>query len=347
MKNAARNLLRYGAHASAWVGLFLVYALVFRSFYPWDVVITRTVVNVVPLAFLFYANGWWLNLCWKRGRVGLYLLGALALFLLLAFLRVRLNLLFPDVSVEWRPMDARTSYQIGAFATNAAILAVSAFFQLWFREQEREKQQQAFLNEQQNAQLQFLKAQINPHFLFNTLNNIYALAVLGSERTPEMIQKLSELLRYVIYESQAGQVSLEKELDYVNRFIELFQMRSEEPLQIKFRLEGEPAGKEVEPMVLIPLVENCLKHCDFDINPGAFVDIRVKAGAEFLEMETENTVNREDRQKDQTGGVGLENIRKRLELKFPGAFSLRTAEGNGRFSVFLSIPYESHPRTTG
>ena len=339
MAISSQNILRYGAHASAWVGLFLIYALVFRSFYAWEIVIPRTAVNILPLALLFYGNGWWLDFCWKRRRVGLYILGAFVIFFAIALLRVRLNLLFPDVRQDWRPIDASTSYQIGAFLSNAAILAASAFFQLWYRQQEREKQQQAFLTEQQSAQLQFLKAQINPHFLFNTLNNIYALAVLGSEKTPEMIQKLSELLRYVIYESQADRVSLEKEIRQVQRFIELFQMRSETPLPIHFEVKGEVRGRDIEPMVLIPLVENCLKHCDFDTNPAAFIDIRVHAGEEFLVMETHNSTNSGDVQKDHTGGVGLENIRKRLELKFPENYELRTGEKEGQFHVYLSIPY--------
>lgn len=333
------NFLRYGAHISAWLSVFLVYALIFRSFLPWQVVLPRTAANVIPLALLFYGNGWWMRYAWSKKQVGLYAFGALGLFLAVALVRVTLNLHFPDIKREWGPIDPGFSYQIGAVLTNGAVMAVSIFFQFWYQQQERERRQQAFLHAQQSAQIQFLKAQINPHFLFNTLNNIYALAVLGSEKTPEMIQKLSELLRYVIYESQASQVSLEKELLQLRRFIDLFQMRSETPLPITLSFSGELAGKSVEPMVLIPLVENCLKHGDLDTNPHAFTDIRISAGRLSLTLETANTFSPEDRQRDRTGGVGLENIRRRLELRFPEKFSLQTSRKDQVFLVHLSLPY--------
>jgi len=185
--------------------------------------------------------------------------------------------------------------------------------------------------------LQFLRAQINPHFLFNTLNNIYSLAVVRSPQTADMVMQLSKLLRYVVYDSKAEQIPLETEVDHIEQYLQLFRMRSEAPLDITFQVSGAIEGLRLEPMMLIPLVENCCKHADFNTNEKAYIrlDLRVENG--WLHFHTTNTKNDQDRQKDQVGGVGMDNLRQRLELLYPNAHRFTTQDKIAVFEVGFSI----------
>jgi len=299
--------------------------------------IWRPLINMGFLALLFYANAWLVNRFLEHQKYWTYI--ALANLLIWATLPLRFYInkqfLFPEGFVE--PKNLAKGLIFAALATGYGILMLSTIFQVLLNRYAAERKAMAIINRQTEAELQFLRAQINPHFLFNTLNNIYALAVLRSPKTADMVLKLSQLLRYVVYERKGEMVPLEKETAHIEHFIELFQMRSETPLNVEFTIKGEMVGAQIEPMILIPIVENCFKHCDFDSNPMAFVNIQLEVLDGQLNFKTTNTKNDADRQKDITGGVGLENIRRRLELQHPDAFQLETHEENGIFEVLFSL----------
>ncbi len=201
----------------------------------------------------------------------------------------------------------------------------------------KEKKAQILLNEHNEAQLLYLKAQINPHFLFNALNNIYSLSVVKSDRTPKMILNLADLLRYTIYEGQKEKVLITDEIMQIEKYINLFQMTKEAPVDIKFNILGDVASLRIEPMILIPLIENCVKHGDFDINPKAFTQISLEIKEEGLRFITRNSMNKIDKQKDTVGGVGLGNIQKRLQLKYPNSHTFGIKENGNTFEVLLNI----------
>ena len=192
---------------------------------------------------------------------------------------------------------------------------------------------------QLQTELKFLKTQMNPHFLFNTINNVYSLALEGSGRTPEALLKLSGLLRYLLYECN-HKVPLSKELNALESYIALFQLRYEEPLKISLHSEGEGAERLVEPMLLIPLLENAIKHSGIGVAEGAFIeiDIREDAGAWVAVMR--NSRSEDPGIAADVGGIGLLNICKRLEMMGPGhsARDLSIQETDATFSVTLKIP---------
>ena len=152
-----------------------------------------------------------------------------------------------------------------------------------------------------------------------------------------MLLKLSDLLRYVIYESQKKVVGLQKEVQHIHNFIALFQMRNERPVDIEFTVTGDLSNCHIEPMILIPIVENCFKHADFELNPNAFARIQLDIGTNGLVFSTQNTFDRQNKQKDDTGGVGLENIRRRLALRYADAHRFDVAARDSLFEVTLSI----------
>lgn len=332
--------LKLWIHIGIWACFILVYAIIFGRALSVELSLIRGLVNVLPMMLIFYANLYLVNRFLERGRYLPFILINLILLGSMVVLRVRLNLMFPEVSRELFLASERTSWRAGALATNIAVLVVSIFYQILENRYENEQRNLATIREQQEAELQFLRAQINPHFLFNTLNNIYSLAVVKSDKTADMVLRLSNLLRYVVYDGRSAQVELQREAGQIREYIELFRMRSEGPLDITFEQQGETDGVKVEPMILIPLVENCFKHCDFDSNEAAFVRITLSVKDGELFFQTANSCDERQSQKDGVGGVGLDNIRRRLSLKYGGRRRLETREQPKRFEVSLHLPLE-------
>jgi len=331
--------LEAGLHLAIWSFFLLVHALIFAQFLRFDISLLRSLVNVLPMAGIFYANTWLVNRFVEKRQYGLFVFLVLLIFGAATFMRARVNGLFPDIREELVLMNHDKSWLLGALFTNLVVLIIGIFYQMLYNRYRTEKRNLAIITQQREAQLQALRAQINPHFLFNTLNNIYSLAVIRSDKTAPMVLKLSNLLRYVIYDGRNERVSIEREAEQISEFIELFQMRSEDLLDIRFRKKDLAPDQLIEPMILIPIVENCFKHCDFDSNPNARIEIELEVKAGFLSFKTENTWNPDNRQKDAVGGVGLSNIGKRLELKYPGAYSIEIRSAHERFFVHLKLPY--------
>lgn len=189
--------------------------------------------------------------------------------------------------------------------------------------------------EKLHAELAYLKAQINPHFLFNTLNSIYAMALGRSEQTPGAIVQLSSMMRYVLVEAGKEKVPLEKELAYLTDYIQLQQTRFEGSLKVVFEIRGWPEGRQIYPLLLIPFVENAFK---YGINPEApsVIGIHIDIGDHGLQLHvTNNKVALVPN--DTPGGLGISNTRRRLQLLYPGRHSLDIEDEPKTFSVLLNL----------
>ena len=155
-----------------------------------------------------------------------------------------------------------------------------------------------------------------------------------------MLLKLSGLLRYVIYDSRQSEVNLSREVAEIKEFIELFSMRSPSPPDIRFEVLGDVSGFSIEPMLLIPMVENCFKHADFDSNPKAYCHILLKIDPmTSLHFSTVNTFDPNNNQKDKIGGVGLDNMERRLALRYPERHQFEYSAVANTFKVALNISY--------
>lgn len=333
-------------HSGFWILFTGLFALLLSNFIPPWLALARVSTNVFFMAFVFYFNALILvNLVLENKMTWYFLLAAFVLLLISSIVRFYVLQYFSSLSqnVVFPAKPVRLAFVI--LITNAIVIIISTFYQLLRNRTRRERRKQEIINRQNEAQIQFLKAQINPHFLFNTLNNIYALAVTRSENTPEMILKLSDLLRYVIYKGRQERVFLITELEHLRKFIDLFRMKSEDPMNISFQVEGNPGNLAIEPMVLIPIVENCFKHADFDTNPEAYIKIMAMIHGNMLKFITLNTKDEADTQKDRTGGVGIENIRKRLELNYKGMYELSIQNKKQIFEVNLSIILDNGENT--
>lgn len=196
-----------------------------------------------------------------------------------------------------------------------------------------QKKQALLVAQSREAELAFLRSQINPHFLFNTLNNIYALSYKNSPKTPEAILKLSTLMRYMLYEKQE-KIPLVKEWEYIQHFISLQQLRYDYPLALSISIEGDPGNIRIPPYLLIPFVENAFKHGDLaDEKNPLIIQLSIKELA--WEFYVENKVVTQ--QKDPEGGVGLENVQRRLALLYENRHQLRMEQKAEKFSIYLQI----------
>jgi two-component system, LytTR family, sensor kinase len=214
------------------------------------------------------------------------------------------------------------------------LAAVLRFYRIWY---ENETATRKLAAEKMATELAFLKAQVNPHFLFNTLNNLYSLVVQrASDDLAEGIAQLSNLMRYLTYESNSERVPLQREVDQIHSFIAIQHLRisEDDDVLIGFKKQGQLEGKRIAPAILIPFVENALKH-GIDVSKNSVVKMELSVEGNQLHFSTRNTC--QTRTELQPEGVGLENVKKRLLLLYPDRHTLKIEKQGDLFIVNLSL----------
>ena len=213
-------------------------------------------------------------------------------------------------------------------------------FVRWINEQEeRNEKERSFLK----AELAFLKHQISPHFLMNTLNNIHALIDIDPERAKDAVIKLSRLMRYLLYESEAEKAPLNKEIEFLESYIELMRLRfDEKKLTIRISYPENTNGICVPSLLFLPLVENAFKHGIYSGETGSFIDILLLMNEKTLVFICKNSNTSYKNTAEYTGssGIGLENIRKRLSLIYKDKYSMQLYSNDNLFEINLLIPIE-------
>lgn len=195
--------------------------------------------------------------------------------------------------------------------------------------------------EKQAAELNYLKSQTNPHFLFNTLNNIYSLARIKSDLAPESILRLSKILRYMLYETSGGYVAIEQELKIIADYIALEQLRYDESLRVNFNYDIEDMRQALPPLLLIPLVENAFKHGVSETRSQPFVDIHLSVSQRQLAFIVKNSTESSPEQRIVQENIGLSNLRRQLELLYTD-YRLSVQQEEAVFTAILKINLASH-----
>lgn len=188
----------------------------------------------------------------------------------------------------------------------------------------------------EESDLSYLKAQINPHFLFNTLNSIYALSIEKSNKTPEAIVRLSGLMRYLFSDTSLRFASLEKEINYINSYIELQKIRLDNTVAINYSVTGDVSNKQIAPLILIPFIENAFKH---GVNPEepSQIDIQISINESNLYLNVFNLKVDHISDEESKSGYGIDNGKAQLELVYPGKHELKIDNNTHTFSVTLKI----------
>jgi LytS/YehU family sensor histidine kinase len=201
------------------------------------------------------------------------------------------------------------------------------------KKQLAEKEKELIHNE-----LKALKAQVNPHFLFNSLNSIYALALKKSNQTPEVILKLSSVLRYMIYESNEQGVSLKKEIDFIKDYIDLQKLRTKNPDAVTMHITGDIKDQRIAPLILIVFVENAFKHGVKGDTVNQFIKINITVSDAEIQFFSENNIGQVDETElSEYKGLGLENVKRRLELLYKENHDLKLSKTSDTFIVELKV----------
>ena len=223
-----------------------------------------------------------------------------------------------------------TGFFMGFSSTLFKIINDWAFHQ----KEKHELQRQSLQSE-----LNFLKSQINPHFLFNTLNSLYALTLKKSDQAPEIVLRLSEMMRYMLYECNEPKVPLSKEIKYVKNYLELEKLRHGQNFDIDLKIEGNINGQMITPLIFIPFLENSFKHgMDQHLSEG-YVKIDFKIDGQSVNLDVENSKNKivNIPKKKKSGGIGLVNVKRRLNLVYPKKHHLEIANKENQFKVSLDL----------
>lgn len=167
------------------------------------------------------------------------------------------------------------------------------------------------------TEIKFLKSQINPHFLFNSLHNIYALTIMQSDQAAEQLLKLSDILRYMLYDSNEETVPLQREIAYLKNYLELVQLKDSRGMDVSFNLGERNESMRVVPLLFIPFVENAFKHSQIEDLKNGYINISLHTNGKRLIFTVENSKPLRVYKKDEVGGIGLKNIQQRLELLYP------------------------------
>ncbi len=203
----------------------------------------------------------------------------------------------------------------------------------------KKKEEEVIVTKNENLQneLKLLKSQINPHFLFNSLNNIYALSAINSSKTQQSISHLSDMLRYVLYECEQPSVSIKKEITYIVNYIKLFSLKSSKAYPIETNFNVTNPNLSIAPMLFIPFVENAFKHSNIEKGNDTFIKINIDANDTSINFEIENSMPQKTIIKDNVGGIGLGNVKKRLAILYPEKHKLEINESDTSFKVKLHL----------
>lgn len=206
-------------------------------------------------------------------------------------------------------------------------------------------QKQAEIDELQNAiqesELQFLRSQVNPHFLFNNLNNLYSYALQNSPKTPEIILEMSGVLRYMLYESKEQFVPLKKELEQLGNFIRLYKLQIEDRGKVGFHVGKIKGDYKIAPLILIVFIENAFKHSQSGQSSNIEIDISVEVNDGVLEFHCNNNFESVPSLDTVAKGIGLRNVKKRLELLYPKKHQLDIKEESNSYQVYLRLDLEN------
>jgi two-component system LytT family sensor kinase len=251
----------------------------------------------------------------------------------------------PSPYFQWSCFWTINPFQLRTIFSFYMICAVAVSVKLlkkWYYENNRN---QKIEKEKLSMELDMLKAQVHPHFLFNTLNNLYALTLVKSDRAPLAVSHLADLLRYMLYECNEREVPLEKEITVLKKYMELEKLRYGNRIELSFSCTGDSQQLKIAPLILLPFVENSFKHGVSEQLEQCWVNLHLHAEGEMFTLNLSNSRSANP-VKGNAGGIGLQNIRKRLDLLYPGCYSMTVNEEPEMYAVKLQMKLAVVPAIT-
>ncbi|MFZ4548306.1 MAG: sensor histidine kinase [Bacteroidales bacterium] len=332
-----KRKLKVFFHLSSWL-LFMLLSMVFyANFWSWNMAILRGIMISMVFMAVFYVNiRLLIPYLYITKRYFLYLVASLILLAVYFGIRVIYRDYIFETPANILLVEKPFQSEFLIVTSFLFIYSLSIFYALGENYYIVTARNREILRQRDESELRMLKAQVNPHFLFNTLNNLYSLAYTRSEKTPAAIMALSEIMRYLIYEVGAPQVLAENEVRFLENYIELEKLRIEEPDKVSLVIEKPSKGLMVSPLVFINFIENAFKHGNIDTDPEGFIQVFLAFRPGVILFTCENSISQLEAEK-KPGGMGLTNARSRLSLVYPGKTDLKINQTGLVYSVFLTI----------
>jgi two-component system sensor histidine kinase AlgZ len=302
----------------------------------WGRVFLASLISVSYLILLSYLNYFYLIPAFLlRKKIGGFIIAFVACFAALTLIRVGIETLAFGKSWEMQS-PVRTQLIIQSTISDLFIVLFIGLLRFAADWLEFDTHRRQLETEKLNAELKFLKAQVNPHFLFNTLNNLYYLSTIKSDTAPLVISKLSEVMRYMIYDSNHAQIELAKEIEYMQHYISLERLRLREGVPLEFEVIGR-TDILISPLVLIAFLENAFKHGVSNGNDECWIKVRLEVNETRLVYSIANSKIKTLSYLADGEGIGLKNVKRRLDLSYPGKHRLDIDDREDSYSVILTI----------
>ena len=334
------NYKRASLHTGFWLSIltvfFVIYGPVFDN-YPW--LFLSSVVMLPFTMTVVYTTNYVLLPKFLKEKQYSKLASYILLMLIIVPLISRITVM--KISNEPISLTSLFDYNLLPFYFTTGLITFAALTIKLVKEDKLEREQKNQLEKEKlKVELSALKTQLNAHFLFNTLNNLYGLTIKKSDLAPKAVLMLSDMLNFVLYETSSKIYSLQKELEFIDNYIELEKLRYGRRLDIAVEKNIEYSDTKISPLLLFPFVENSFKHGARKSVTGVWIKIRVTSTLNKLIFEIENSREPDDidKENDKTG-LGLDNIKRRLELLYPSRHKLRIVEEKNKYSVLLTIIY--------
>lgn len=337
--------------ALIWVALYLSLILISSRHLEFPVAIATSSCTMIPMITLWTIMECLILPKLIHGHRGLFFLCTFVTIAILVFLSTAMDIAVYteltkrfDINSEGRPIHAISENLDERYLLHSKymflLLSTATVVSISYLIEERRKLDQEFKDEQILNRLKYLRAQINPHFLFNSLNCIYALTMTQDEKAPDSVLKLSEMLRYVIDDCSSDQVLLQKEVNYIRNYIDFQRIRMEREPNLTFDCNITDPGYKIPPMILQPMIENCFKHSRIIDDPRAWIHITLRQDATGLLFTAENSIpqgNALSTKDNERTGIGLDNVYQRLDMLFGNQCSFKTIDEKERYKTILHI----------
>jgi len=278
------------------------------------------------------------NLYVYIGLLFLSILGASVLKILLIYTLVTTEI-YKEASIKQEGLF-NLNYLVAVFIGELYVVGLTMAVKLTIDWVQSEKKSKELEQRNMQTELSMLRAKMQPHFFFNTLNNLYALTLDKSDQAPETVLKLSELMSYVVYEGKKSKVSLMQELEHLQNYLNLERLRYDNRLDVTFDISGDLGGHQIPPLILVTFLENAFKHGSSDKRGNISIKIQLQVANNKLHYEVENDYRASSKPMngESPHGIGIENTRRRLDLVYGDNYNLDINKNNGKFLAQLSIP---------
>ncbi|MFT5165147.1 MAG: two-component system LytT family sensor kinase [Saprospiraceae bacterium] len=331
-----------------WGVIWVLIPLVLMGFDNLDRALVRGIQVFIAVSIVVFINlEFLLPRLYFRKKVLWYIAGSIGLIIIVHFLLEWDGMPWSDFFDQFERKRPRNRPGVpgywyifkllGEVSPYVISLFGSSLFMIANFANTKEKEMAQLKAEKLEAEMKFLKSQINPHFLFNALNNIYTLSVIKSDNTPENLLKLSAMLRYMLYDCKEDRVPLKKELEYIDNFVDLNKLKDSQGLNVELNLDRSQPNLMVAPLIFVPFIENAFKHSKIEDLENGWIKISLEVRGKSLLFKVRNSRSEDNFTKDKVGGIGLKNVKRQLELLYPDKYHLVIDKKEKEFVVSLKI----------